>query len=528
MLSAAAASLPACHRSTPVTSQSTPYLESNMTAQTRQANAQQSPVAGASQSGTHMQREATQADALGAERDALGAVIRAVAVGVDSRNWTAVHDAFASRVVLDYGIPELLTPAEIVGRWQPLFARLDRTQHEMTIVEIRSLDGGERAKVTSTFVAEHVLTAAEGGDRWTLSGRYEHELIRTVSGWKITRMRMIPESSRGNDKLIEVARARGRLPTPPSPAYEVDHVSFDVGGARMTGVLHLPPGTKTANRRLPALLVTGSWTTVKEQMASLYAARAATAGFAALTFDFRGFGESEGEPRGQESPARKMEDIRGALNFLAANPHIDAQRLGLLAICASSGYAALEAANDPRVRSLAMVAPWLHDSSLLESVYGSRQVYGGRGLEALKAAGHDAAERYRRDGTVEYVSVASTIDARAAMFIPDPKVLEYYLDVKRGGIPQWGNRFPVLSWPEWLSFDAIAVAPRLRVPTLIVHSEAAAIPDGARRFASAMAQPPKMVWMPGTQFDFYDQPETVARASQEAITFFEQTLQPKN
>jgi fermentation-respiration switch protein FrsA (DUF1100 family) len=489
-----------------------------MTDQTQPANAQEKPSASASQSAP-TRREAD------AVRAALSAVVRAVVSGADARNWTAVQDAFAPRVVLDYGIPELLTPAEIVARWQPLFAQLDRTQHELTIGEVRSLDGGERAKVASTFVAEHVLTAAEGGDRWTLSGRYEHELIRTVSGWKITRMRMIPESSRGNEKLIEVARARGRLPTPPSPAYEVDHVSFDVGGARVTGVLHLPPGTKTANRRLPALLVTGSWTTVKEQMASLYAGRAASAGFAALTFDFRGFGESEGEPRGHESPVRKVEDIRGALNFLVGNLHVDATRVGLLAICASSGYAAIEAANDPRVRSLAMVAPWLHDSSLLQSVYGSRQVYGGRGLEALTAAGREAAERYRRDGTVDYVPAASTSDPRAAMFIPDPKVLEYYLDAKRGGIPQWGNRFPVLSWPEWLSFDALAVAPRLRIPTLIVHSEAAAIPDGARRFASAMAHPPKMVWMPGTQFDFYDQPEIVARASLEAINFFEQTLQ---
>jgi uncharacterized protein len=69
-----------------------------------------------------------------------------------------------------------------------------------------------------------------------------------------------------------------------------------------------------------------------------------------------------------------------------------------------------------------------------------------------------------------------------------------------------------MAWREWLTLDAIALAPRIRTPTLIVHSEAAAVPDGARRFYQGLAGPKEIVWIPGTQFDFYDQPGTVNRA----------------
>ena len=60
------------------------------------------------------------------------------------------------------------------------------------------------------------------------------------------------------------------------------------------------------------MLLVGTWTSVKEQIAWLYAQRLAPAGFAVLTMDYRGFGQSEGTPRHHESPAKKVEDIRAA------------------------------------------------------------------------------------------------------------------------------------------------------------------------------------------------------------------------
>lgn len=91
-----------------------------------------------------------------------------------------------------------------------------------------------------------------------------------------------------------------------------NRVTFQSEGETLVGTLHLPASYRTGDK-LPAVVVTGSWTTVKEQMAGLYASKLAEAGYAALAFDFRYFGESGGQPRQYEWPAAKVRDIRKAL-----------------------------------------------------------------------------------------------------------------------------------------------------------------------------------------------------------------------
>src|SRR5260370_14515337 len=61
--------------------------------------------------------------------------------------------------------------------------------------------------------------------------------------------------------------------------------------------------------RQPAVLITGSWLTVKEQIADRYARALAERGYTAVTFDFAGFGGSGGGPRQAHIPAPQSEDI---------------------------------------------------------------------------------------------------------------------------------------------------------------------------------------------------------------------------
>lgn len=52
-------------------------------------------------------------------------VIEEMAEAVDERLWDRVESYFASRVDLDFGAPELLTPADISVRWRPLLSAFD-------------------------------------------------------------------------------------------------------------------------------------------------------------------------------------------------------------------------------------------------------------------------------------------------------------------------------------------------------------------------------------------------------------------
>ena len=290
-------------------------------------------------------------------------------------------------------------------------------------------------------------------------------------------------------------------------------VSFHSQGARLAGALWPSP-----RGRAPAVIVTGSWTTVKEQMPANYAPRLAEAGFTTLTFDFRGFGASGGEPREVESARSKAEDVRNAVAFLRTHPAVDPDRIGAVPICASAGYVAAAMLDEPRIRSAAMIAPWLHDAGIVRTTYGGEDGVRERVEQSLAAR-----ERYAASGAVEYVPAASSSDERAAMHMP-AEVLDYYLNPRRGAVPEWGGRFAVMAWQEWLDFDPVALAPRLTVPVRLVTGEQTATPAGVRKFEAGLRAPHDSVWLAGSQFDFYDEPTTVATAARHAIEHLRSTL----
>jgi fermentation-respiration switch protein FrsA (DUF1100 family) len=293
-------------------------------------------------------------------------------------------------------------------------------------------------------------------------------------------------------------------------------VSFDSEGSLLSGRLYLPPHY-TPGTRVPGIIVTGSWTTVKEQMAGLYAERLAERGFVTLAFDFRHWGASEGLPRQYESPERKIRDIQNAAAFLQSRPEVAADGVGALAICASAGYVAHAVAKGAPLRSIALVASWLHDSSTVAGIYG-----GDAGVAHRMDLARAARDQFERTGNVAYAAAYDPADPDAAMFFP----LDYYASSGRGAIPEWTNRFAVMSWADWLTFDAVAAAQSVSVPTLMVHADEAALPENARRFFAALAGPKHLFWTTGMQIDFYDRQPHVGLAVDVAVAHFSRTLGP--
>jgi dipeptidyl aminopeptidase/acylaminoacyl peptidase len=123
-------------------------------------------------------------------------------------------------------------------------------------------------------------------------------------------------------------------------------VSFYSDTHRLSGVLTLPVGPGPH----PAVVLCHGFTGIKELILPFYAARFAEAGFAALAFDYRGFGESEG-PRGRLIPLEQVNDIRNAITFMEAQPGVDSGRIGLWGTSFGGAHVPYVAGVDERVKA---------------------------------------------------------------------------------------------------------------------------------------------------------------------------------
>jgi fermentation-respiration switch protein FrsA (DUF1100 family) len=255
--------------------------------------------------------------------------------------------------------------------------------------------------------------------------------------------------------------------------------------------------------RAIGVLVTGSWLTVKEQMPLQYARRLAALGYTALAFDFSGFGESSGEPRQAEIPARKIADIRAAADFLGTLSLVHADRIAHVAICASAQYGQHAIAQGARIAAFASVAGWYHDTSSIAGFYGNAEGVARR----LEFARQDT-EAFSRGAPRQMAPAYAPGDERAGMHFELP----YYADTARGAVAAWKNEMAPMTWAHWLAFDGLSVAAANRVPSLMVHGPGCALPENANTVYARWAGEKRLEWMDGGQTDFYDQPEQVDRA----------------
>ena len=299
-------------------------------------------------------------------------------------------------------------------------------------------------------------------------------------------------------------------------------MNFTSEGAQLAGNLYYPKNYDPS-KSYPAIIVSGSWTTVKEQMAGLYAEKLANEGFITLAFDFRNFGESEGEPRFYESPALKKVDIKNAVSYLEGLEEVNNEQIGAFGVCAGAMYTLMAASDDDRIKSVVTTASWLHDAEAVKLFYG-----GEEGVNAKIEAARSAKTNYAENGIVEYIPSISTEDSTAAMFGP----YDYYLNPERGAIPEWSNdKFAVMSWEDWLTADPMQSAKDLDQPTLMIHSDGAVLPQYTKNYFELIpGDNKKLHWMetelesPYHQFSYYDQDAEVNESVAEASKWFKDKM----
>jgi len=115
-----------------------------------------------------------------------------------------------------------------------------------------------------------------------------------------------------------------------------------------------------------------------------FAERFSEAGFAALVFDHRGFGDSGGEPD-LFDPRRQLEDWRAAIAFARSLPAVDASRAVTFGSSMGGGNALAAAADDPTVAAAISQVPFL---DIVRQAHRSSPVVAARMIAAAVSGRH--------------------------------------------------------------------------------------------------------------------------------------------
>jgi dienelactone hydrolase len=143
-------------------------------------------------------------------------------------------------------------------------------------------------------------------------------------------------------------------------------------GTRLAADIFTPVGA-SREQRFPAILLCHGWGGLKDNLAR-YAEKFARAGFVAMTFDYRGWGQSDGRViavkgggrlvtagrstmevevlREIVDPVDQTTDIRNCLAYLWSEPGVDPLRIGIWGTSYGGGHAVFTAGNDDRIKAV--------------------------------------------------------------------------------------------------------------------------------------------------------------------------------
>jgi alpha-beta hydrolase superfamily lysophospholipase len=308
------------------------------------------------------------------------------------------------------------------------------------------------------------------------------------------------------EHALQLAQAR---PIPP-----VQKVSFYSDGIRIDGMLYTPLGLATREQRSGVVLLAG-YTYLKTFVLPDIAKALNAAGYVALIFDYRGFGESEG-PRWRLLPNGQVADARAALTFLADQPHVSGDRLAVVGVSLGGSNAIAAAADDARVGAVV---------SLASPGNGERWLRGLRRYwEWDEFLARLAADRSRRVRSGE-----STRVNPLEIVLPDPES-ESFFERVYAEFPEMRCELTLETAEALIEFrpeEQIArLAPR---PVLLLHGAADRLvpPDESRQMFQRAGSPRRLEVLPGIgHFDWVMPGSHAFKRMTEPVTRFLQDVLP--
>ena len=271
-------------------------------------------------------------------------------------------------------------------------------------------------------------------------------------------------------------------------------VEFYSEGIKLQGDVYAPDDLRPGEQRAAVLLCHG-YTGVKDLYLPDNARSFNQAGYVAMTFDYKGWGDSEGS-RSRLAPYSRVADVQAAMTFLGLQPEVDADRIGIYGTSYGGATVSWVGAVDPRAKCIVSVVGIGNGQRWMSRVRRTDEWF-----DLLERSQADR-ERRATAGTSEFVE-------RSEILLPDRQSAELAAAARRLN-PAAINTIPLEYVDDTLGFNPEWIVDRISPrPILFITSDNDRLvpPEESEQLYAHAKEPKKLVVLKGYgHYEVYQEP----------------------
>lgn len=203
---------------------------------------------------------------------------------------------------------------------------------------------------------------------------------------------------------------------------------------------------------VPVVVLCHGFCGIQEVLLPRFAEAFVGAGYAAVTFDYRGFGASGGE-RGRLVPSMQIDDIHTVIASVKQQPGIDTARIALWGTSLGGGHVLAAAADDPSIKAVVSQLGFADGEQVVTRTMTDDE------KQAFVSTIERMHDKRQNTGKEMFVSITKVLtDDQSKAFVEENRQRYPAMDIK----------IPFLTVREMLGYKPAANAARVACPVLVV------------------------------------------------------------
>ena len=272
-------------------------------------------------------------------------------------------------------------------------------------------------------------------------------------------------------------------------------VEFYSEGFKLSGDIYVPNDLPTGERRSGILLCHG-YTGVKDLYLPDNARVLNEAGYVVMTFDYKGWGESEGKSPNRLAPHSRVADVQAAMTFLGLQAEVNEDNIGIYGTSYGGATVSWVGAIDQRAKCIVSVVGIGHGARWMSRVRRMDEWF-------------DLLDRSKADREQRALTGKSEMVERADILLPDRQSAELAAAARKdnpaavGTIPVEYVDDTIGFNPEWI-VNQISPRPILFITSL---DDRLVPPEESEKLYEHAGEPKKLVVLKGVgHYEVYAEP----------------------